>query len=212
MTFYILSELKWRTKKEKRKNNPTLFCVINLLNLILHHVLILPFPFFPGSCSSSSPSSSPSFVSCSSSSSRGIREIPPALLVSSSSSHWWESGRETRRLGGCLMRGLQYIVNVVNGFSSLRQPARIICTFDLSDSTHSGKSAFRWNGTAAPADARELHHEPCRFMLISRNRHNIIWHQLSYFPVKRKIVHLIFLIRDFSQFTLSCNISLWPTC
>lgn len=139
---------------------------------------------------------------------------PPALLVSSSSSHWWESGRETRRLGGCLMRGLQYIVNVVNGFSSLRQPARIICTFDLSDSTHSGKSAFRWNGTAAPADARELHHEPCRFMLISRNRHgyNIIWHQLSYFPVKRKIVHLIFLIRDFSQFTLSCNISLWPTC
>lgn len=203
-----------KNKKKKRNNNPTLFCVINLLNLILHHVLILPFPFFPGSCSSSSPSSSPSFVSCSSSSSRGIREIPPALLVSSSSSHWWESGRETRRLGGCLMRGLQYIVNVVNGFSSLRQPARIICTFDLSDSTHSGKSAFRWNGTAAPADARELHHEPCRFMLISRNRHgyNIIWHQLSYFPVKRKIVHLIFLIRDFSQFTLSCNISLWPTC
>lgn len=212
MTFYILSELKWRTKKKRRKNNPTLFCVINLLNLILHHVLILPFPFFPGSCSSSSPSSSPSFVSCSFSSSRGIREIPPALLVSSSSSYWWESGRETRRLGGCLMRGLQYIVNVVNGFSSLRQPARIICTFDLSDSTHSGKSAFRWNGTAASADARELHHEPCRFMLISRNRHNIIWHQLSYFPVKRKIVHLIFLIRDFSQFTLSCNISLWPTC
>lgn len=141
-------------------------------------------------------------------------KTPPALLVSSSSSQWWESGRETRRLGGCLMRGLQYIVNVVNGFSSLRQPARIICTFDLSDSSHSGKSAFRWNGTAAPADARELHHEPCRFMLISRNRHgyNIIWHQLSYFPVKRKIVHLIFLIRDFSQFTLSCNISLWPTC
>lgn len=201
-----------KNKKKRRKNNPTLFCVINLLNLILHHVLILPFPFFPGSCSSSSPSSSPSFVSCSSLSSRGIREIPPALLVSSSSSHWWESGRETRRLGGCLMRGLQYIVNVVNGFSSLRQPARIICTFDLSDSTHSGKSAFRWNGTAAPADAQELHHEPCRFMLISRNRHNIIWHQLSYFPVKRKIVHLIFLIRDFSQFTLSCNISLWPTC
>lgn len=201
-----------KNKKTKQKNNPTLFCVINLLNLILHHVLILPFPFFPGSCSSSSPSSSPSFVSSSSSSSRGIREIPPALLVSSSSSHWWESGRETRRLGGCLMRGLQYIVNVVNGFSSLRQPAGIICTFDLSDSTHSGKSAFRWNGTAAPADARELHHEPCRFMLISRNRHgyNIIWHQLSYFPVKRKIVHFIFLIRNFSQFTLSCNISLWP--
>lgn len=61
----------------KNKETPTLFCVINLLNLILSHVLILPFPSFPGSCSSSSPFSSSSFVSSSSSSSRGIREIPP---------------------------------------------------------------------------------------------------------------------------------------